>query len=86
MQKTDLHINCQTSPIFLINTRLHVLFQDREKLNPEEFQASYVFDRSMILLNEFMGIPEYTRINIGITQQDFIKDCSYLGSSCIDVQ
>ncbi|XP_043244057.1 uncharacterized protein LOC122392822 [Amphibalanus amphitrite] len=54
------------------------------KLDPGNFKASKAYDEDMHRLNEFMMLSEAKRIRIGIAWEDFIKDCTYLGTSCKD--
>ena len=53
-----------------------------KKLDADSFEASVAYDEKMRRLNYFMALDEDSRINIGIPREDFIKDCSYLGTSC----
>ena len=57
------------------------MFQE-EPLDPRDFESSADYDERMTRLNEYMGLPEDTRISIGIALEDMIKDCTYLGTSC----
>ena len=66
------------------------MFQDQhpehEMLDPSEIESSIAYDDRMTRLNEYMGLPEDTRISIGVTLKDLIKDCTYLGASCNDAR
>ncbi|XP_037079580.1 uncharacterized protein LOC119100607 [Pollicipes pollicipes] len=62
----------------------HQFEKKRPRLNLDDETLSQTYDDDMRFLFYYMTLSEAQRTDIGIPFSDFVKECTYLGTSCTD--